>query len=1423
MRSTLSAFKGLPRPLKIVFAVLAIGTLGGLFSFVKRHIGTRYSLYLLLGFVVVGLMVLTYSRWVKKRKKRKAKPFERGIKDNAAATPQAVTEASRRAALEDLRKNFEKGIEEFRKAGKDLYGLPWYVIVGEPGSGKTEAIRHSSIGFPPGLHDPLQGAGGTINMNWWFTNHAVILDTAGRLMFEEAESGAPSEWGELLELLNSNRRNCPVNGMLLVIPADSLITDTADDIQRKGQKISQQLDHIQRTLGVRFPVSVVVTKCDLMNGFREFFDTIDDPELQHQILGWSNPAPLDEQFQPDLVDQHLQSVMERLERRRLGLLADPVPAEDPEARRIDEVDALYAFPTSFARLIPRLRRYLEMVFVSGEWAPKPLFLRGIYFTSSMREGSALDEELAEVLGVPVASLPEGRVWERERSYFLRDLFMKKVFREKGLVTRATNASRQHYQRKVLVVGAGVASAILLCFWTIFGWRSLRGNVRVHSDHWTAAEENRAALLAEKIVEEDYSYNNTPLKELGMTLPQFHYKTLNLVRYGKHPAPKKPPHEETKRIPDIRRIYRWAGVKNYRDKIVDAQEKLYQQSVLLPVVEAARKKIKSEQAQGWTKNAGKTLALAELIELEAYGRDPEPRGVAAKGFFNLDVLLKYVLRQEDRNKYKEQDRKTFTECLNWIYRRPTVKDDTVVIGHGGKQWPPPSLPLDGEFGSGKPIHTGVRAFITHWNSEAQKSGDGLFSDFVDLIGKLDKFQKAETEFLDSVGRDDLKRIKEKVGVAARGGAWPADPRQLDESDKAVYDIARNVKQAKENLDNALRVRRGPNLTVKDKLKHAQTQLEQAKGIPKPDLFGFKKVITDTGDAYSVLLAAASTNEGKLGDVRQELETARNELTDELGRIDQRLTDALNPDGGVLAEVRTRRLYEYQYDICMLTSAEEVAGHIERLAKNEESERVDKTYKPQEWPAIPMANMQGVNFEAKYHPEAAFDHLSEWQTFDQGYVDKLSSKLRSRYDGELKKDLADYLGKYLEYWDPLNVDFKIKAEKEWESFHKQIQDLPLRVVLSGLLELYKQFLGVLTQETEHAKCFGGKAIEENLAEAQVKLANAVQTLGQDIEAAAQEKTLKYEMLKNWQNLPEDAFEARATLLEASDRKKKMYFAFVPTETDRNPPLETRYWAELAYNALYTLRQDPNSVAGRRALEEFLQKYGRFPLVRLDSHPVGKGHLTPNEINQARERVGDLQQSGTAMPEGLRIGALRTEVDSMLAYLSRLNMGPDEDAWVKGVDRVLSALLPEGKPGTCTVSMAAKENQRLKEVYRYWDLRTRASDTKVGDADSGEFDLRSPNDGDLVFRFYESPTDAEPYWEVPIVGPWACILMVHRSQWTAKRQGERVTLSSTARRDDDRKTWDITLDLAHERKGAVSATITLEFETELPKIEDWPSSRP
>lgn len=437
---------------------LAAGAVSGILSALGAAKGLIFTL--IIGMIVLALLIVAFRWLMKHREKIKGRAFVGQMMGVLRGTPQAIADPAARAELEDMRKKFEDGVEKYRSNGKDLYKLPWYLLVGPPASGKTEMMRHCNIGFPPGLHDYLQGVGGTLNMNWWFANQGIVVDTAGKMLMKEVGSGESSLWKELLAMLKRVRPQQPINGMILCISVDSLIKDSADQIEQKAGTIARQLDVIQRTLDIRFPVYIVVTKCDLITGFREFFERVTDPALQHQMVGWSNPAELDTPFNPESVDQHIEQVRQRLIRRRFSLVVDPVHTEDPQARRTDQVDALFALPESLSRLSSRLRRYLELIFVAGEWSPKPLFLRGIYFTSSMRQGAELDEEVAKIMGIGVDALPGGGMAE-EKSYFIRDTLLSKVFKERGLVTRATNVDQQQRKRKLIVVGTGIVALAAL--------------------------------------------------------------------------------------------------------------------------------------------------------------------------------------------------------------------------------------------------------------------------------------------------------------------------------------------------------------------------------------------------------------------------------------------------------------------------------------------------------------------------------------------------------------------------------------------------------------------------------------------------------------------------------------------------------------------------------------------------------------------------------------------------------------------------------------------------------------------------------------------------------------------------------------------------------------------------------------------------
>ncbi len=828
----------------------------------------RYGWWIALAILILlALCVGGYWLWRRWRTQQEKRRFNSALAQDNAAAPRAISDPNHRAKLDDLRRRFREGVAIYESRGKDLYKLPWHVFIGEPGSGKTEAIRRSNIGFPPGLQDEFQGAGGTVNMHWWFTNYGVLLDTAGRLVFEEVRPGESSEWKEFLNLLKKTRPHCPINGLFLVMPVDSLIKDTADKISQKAARIAQQLDVIQRTLDIRFPVYVLVTKCDLLTGFREFFDTIDDPQLQHQMLGWSNPEPLDTPFRMDLVEQYLNQVSERIKRRRLGLLRESIPGGEGTARPASETDAMFALPRSMMLLAPRLRRYLETIFVAGEWSSKPVFLRGIYFTSSLREGAELDEALAQALGVPVTDLPGGRVWEKDRAYFLRDLFVEKAFREQGLVTRATNTGAMLRNRKLALYGCAFLAMVMLVLWTWLGWRDLHQSIGEESQYWeAAASQGWSQGVWRPIVrpgQKDplvFAYaGQEEVPGTGkLSLEDYHQRLKNLAS-----APL-----------SIRWVFKpimWLRPAREMDR-PGGQRILFERSVLQPLVENTRvkmietgKRAALPGAQPMTEAAAQRhwAALLALVQLEA----------------DLNFGNQAIGGTNAANKYLQSFLSYLTETN---VTAPAALADTMAwtySGTGGKGvWPPKRFSGGDSLAANQAINQGLAQYLAY-AKQSQKAQADRLKLLNTIYAQTVDFQRQEALLIKAA--EDKKII----------------PSELVES----------VVLAKNALHFSL-------LEVK------YQNLASGNGFSL--VVGYSNLVIECqqtstnafGEVYKLLSGGVKpVTQGLFNDIRAQLVAFQNRNVDEVAQSQRQATNAAELDQNFLADLEASRVYAVRCDL------------------------------------------------------------------------------------------------------------------------------------------------------------------------------------------------------------------------------------------------------------------------------------------------------------------------------------------------------------------------------------------------------------------------------------------------------------------------------------------------------------------------------
>jgi type VI secretion system protein ImpL len=164
------------------------------------------------------------------------------------------------------------------------------MFIGLPGSGKTTALLNAGLTFPLAGkmgQASVRGVGGTRNCEWWFADGAVLIDTAGRYTSQDSDAATDAAaWETFLALLRKSRPRQPINGVLMTINIEDLLRQSPADRKEHALKLRTRLQELQSRLGVRPPIYVLVTKCDLIAGFNESFGELGREERE-QVWGFS--------------------------------------------------------------------------------------------------------------------------------------------------------------------------------------------------------------------------------------------------------------------------------------------------------------------------------------------------------------------------------------------------------------------------------------------------------------------------------------------------------------------------------------------------------------------------------------------------------------------------------------------------------------------------------------------------------------------------------------------------------------------------------------------------------------------------------------------------------------------------------------------------------------------------------------------------------------------------------------------------------------------------------------------------------------------------------------------------------------------------------------------------------------------------------
>lgn len=431
-----------------------------------------FWVWAVVGLLLLVLLILAGLFLLLRRSQVKALETESG--DGAAPALTGEVHTSRLQWLH-LRMSFLRALRSLREhvAGRSYrYGVPWLLLMGEEGSGKTTLLDNTGMTRSWYASDPrIEGHG---ELGWGFFDRGIVLDVPGAFVLrKDGISSDEHGWNGLLKLLQRHRARRPLDGIVLTLPCRDLLDDSLSasaSIHHKATILFEKLWDAERVLGMRLPVYVLVTQCDLIPGFQSFAQSL--PEAwQEGAFGWSNPYHLETAFSTAWIDEAFITMQEELQRVQSEIFVAPKQIADP--------DQLFLFPGAFWRLREPLRIYLSRIFKETGYR-ESFYFRGVYFCGDLAGATAAGQDGALALWPPnpVPVSPENDVealpalTPQPTPVFLRQLFENRIFPEFGVARPNSRAFLSHNRITLGSQIAAITAAVILTLGTAFSYHRL---------------------------------------------------------------------------------------------------------------------------------------------------------------------------------------------------------------------------------------------------------------------------------------------------------------------------------------------------------------------------------------------------------------------------------------------------------------------------------------------------------------------------------------------------------------------------------------------------------------------------------------------------------------------------------------------------------------------------------------------------------------------------------------------------------------------------------------------------------------------------------------------------------------------------------------------------------------------------------------
>lgn len=253
-----------------------------------------------------------------------------------------------------------------------LQKLPWYLLIGSMGSGKTTLLANSKVNFilEKQFHQNNVKIIPSESCDWWITSDLVLIDVPGKYITSKGKKNTSKLlWPHFLDLAKKKRGKHALNGILISLSLTELVV--TEDREQFIHDLKYSLQELRTRFGDHLPFYFIITKCDLLPGFLDFFNDYSYEELT-QAWGVTFPASSSPESLIDTFVSRFNALIKRLNTHLIWRLHQE---RNPYTKFY-----IKDFPLQLERLKEAIADVIKTLS-----ADIPFYLKGVYLTSATQE------------------------------------------------------------------------------------------------------------------------------------------------------------------------------------------------------------------------------------------------------------------------------------------------------------------------------------------------------------------------------------------------------------------------------------------------------------------------------------------------------------------------------------------------------------------------------------------------------------------------------------------------------------------------------------------------------------------------------------------------------------------------------------------------------------------------------------------------------------------------------------------------------------------------------------------------------------------------------------------------------------------------------------------------------------------------------